>query len=104
MYTKVVAAVTAQSSSNCYCLSRLHARCTVMSIFMFLKFDCAGSYPYPQQNPGYPPPHEGYPYPQQTPGYPPPYSGGNPPGTTQKCYLNNLKLLQLLFIKHYYFL
>jgi len=38
-----------------------------------------GSYPYPQQNPGYPP-QEGYPYPQQAPGYPPPYSGGNPPG------------------------
>lgn len=47
---------------------------------MFFKFDCAGPYPYPQQNPGYPPPQEGYPYPQQVPGYPPPYSGGNPPG------------------------
>lgn len=33
-------------------------------------------YPYPpQQNPGYPPPHEGY-----NPGYPPPYSGEQPPG------------------------
>jgi len=46
---------------------------------MFLIFDCAGPYPYPQQNPGYPP-QEGYPYPQQAPGYPPPYSAGNPPG------------------------
>lgn len=44
---------------------------------MFPNFDCAG--PYPQQNPGYPPP-EGYPYPQGPPGYPPPYPGANPPG------------------------
>lgn len=43
-------------------------------MFMFLKLDGAG-YPYPQQNPGYPPPQEAY-----NPGYPPPYSGGVPPG------------------------
>lgn len=80
MHIKVVAAVIAQSSSSCYCLTRSHMHYIVTSTFIFLKFDCAGPYPYPQQNPGYPPPQEGYPYPQQAPGYPPPYSGGNPPG------------------------
>lgn len=64
-----------------------------MLMSMFFKFDCAGPYPYPQQNPGYPPPQEGYPYPQQNPGYPPPYSGGNPPGRYSSIYIvqNNLK-------------
>jgi len=79
--------------------------CIVTSIFIFLNFDCAGPYPYPQ-NPGYPPSQEGYPYPQN-PGYPPPYSGGNPPGKyNSRILFNYLKLSQLYiyFVDHYYFL
>lgn len=77
-YVKVVAAVSAHRVLHV--TTRLNAYDIATLISMFFEFDCAGPHPYPQQNPGYPPPQEGYPYPPQNPGYPPPYSGGNPPG------------------------
>lgn len=85
-YVKVVAAVSTQSL---HVITRLNVYDIATLISMFFKFDCAG--PYPQQNPGYPPPQEGYPYPPQNPGYPPPYSGVNPPGR----YIANITLFKL---------
>lgn len=44
------------------------------SVIMFFTISCHSGYPYPQQNPGYPPPGD------FNQGYPPAY--GNPPGNS----------------------